>query len=126
MTMVRLCKELRVLATALILSLALALGLGSTAFAGLPDMPAGLHDVAGVHHASSSYEPCMQAPCSDQNADCISSLAHCSGAGCAALVEPVEARGVAHSGQRIWALAGALCLRGIDPLVARHPPRHLA
>ena len=123
--MVRLCDELRVLATALILSLALALGFGSAAVADLPNMSAGQHDIASPHHASSPHDACMQASGSDQN-DCISSVAHCSGAGCTAFVAPVEAHGLAHCGHRIWTMAGTPCLQGIDPLVARHPPRDLA
>lgn len=124
--MVRVCKKLQVLVTVLIFGLALTLGSGSGAFAGLPDMHAGLHDTAGGHHAANPQDTCAQEPCSEHNADCVAGLVHCSGSGYTAFVGPVEARGLAHSGNPTWTLEGARRLSGVDPLVARHPPRGLA
>ena len=118
--------EIRILATALILSLALALDFGSAAVAALPGMSAGLHDIASVHHASSPHDACMQASCQDRIVDCCSSVAHCSGSGCTAIVAPVNAPGFAYSAHRAWATIGARCLEGLDPLVDRHPPRDFA
>jgi len=123
--MVRLSEELRVLAV-LIFSLAFALGSGSVAMSASPDVPAGLHDIAGVQHASILHNACVHAPCSDQTADCCSSVAQCCGAGCTAVVAPVEPPGFMYSLHRAWTLAGARCLKGLDPLVSRHPPRDLA
>jgi len=124
--MVRLSEKLHALVTALIFSVALTLGAGSPAFASASDMSVGLHDIAGGHHTSSAHDACAQEPCRDHHTDCISGVAHCSGSGCMAFVAPVEARGLGHSGHQTWSLEGALCLSGVDPLVARHPPRDLA
>lgn len=121
--MVWLCDELRLLATALILSLALALGVGAAAVAALPGTSVEqLHHLAIVHPASIAHDADGQEPCDDRFADCCSSLAHCSGI---ALVAPADAPGFAGSAHRTWTLAGAQCLHGIDPLVNRHPPRDL-
>lgn len=119
------CDELRVLVTALIFSLALSLGFGSSGAAALPGTNVGLHDMAGVDHASSPHDACMQESCCDRIADCCSSAAHCGGASCTALVAPAGAPGFADSVRRTWAFARAQCLHGIDPLVNRHPPRDL-
>lgn len=118
--------EIRVLATALILSLALALDFGSAAVAALPGMSAGVHDIAGVHDTSSLHDACTQASCRDRIADCCSSVAPCSGSGCTAFVTPVDAPGFAYSARRAWATTGAQCLEGLDPFVDRHPPRDFA
>lgn len=124
--MVRLSEMLQVLVTALIFSLALTLGAGPGAAASASGMDAGHHDVASEHHASSAHDPCAQEPCSDHHTDCISGVAHCSGSGCTAFVAPADARGLGRSGHQTWSQAGTLCLSGVDPLVARHPPRDLA
>lgn len=121
MSMVRLCDELRVLATALIFSLALALGFGSAAVSALPGMSVELHHVASVHSASIPHD--KQESCDDRLADYCSSVAHCSGTSCTAFVAPADAPGFAGSAHRTWTLARAQCLHGIDPLVNRHPPR---
>ncbi len=123
--MTRLSDEIRVLATVLIFSLAVALGYGSVANAALPVTSVELHDMAGVHHASSPHDACMQESCGDRLADCCSSVAHCTGASCSAFVAPVGAPGFAYCPPRAWTTAEARCLKGLDPLVNRHPPRDL-
>jgi hypothetical protein len=112
--------------TALIFSLALALGFGSAAVAALPDTVGGHHDIASVHHASSPHDTCTQASCSDQIGGCCSSAAHCGGSGCSAFVAPVGAPGFAHRPHWAWAIAGAQRLEGLDSAVNRHPPRDIA
>lgn len=124
--MVRLSEKLQVLMTALIFGLALTLGAGPGAVASASDMHAAQHDVASEHHPSSAHDACAEEPCGDHAVDCISGVAHCNSSSYTALVEPVEACGLAHSGHQTWSLEGALCLSGVDPLVARHPPRDLA
>lgn len=125
-TMVRLSEMLQVLLTALIFSLALTLGAGQDALACAPDVHAGQNDIAGEHHASTAHDACAQEPCSDHHADCISGVAHCSGSGCTVFVAPADACGLARSEHQSWSVEGTLCLFGVDPLVARHPPRDLA
>ena len=122
----RVCEELQALVTALIFSLALTLAFGSAAFASMPDMSAGQHETASGHHESSPHDACVQELCSDHTTDCIPGVAHCSGSGGTAFVAPVEAPGLVHSGRQTWTLEGTRCLSGVDPLVARHPPRDLA
>lgn len=112
--------------TVLVLSLALVLGLASSADAGLPHTVAGQHDIAGSHHASSPHGTCIQGPCSDRIADCCSSVAHCSGSGCSVLVAPVAAAGFANCPRRVWVIAGAQRRDGLVPPVNRHPPRDVA
>lgn len=124
--MLRLCDELRVLTTALIFSLALALGFSAAAVAGLPYAAAGLHDIASDHHVSSPHDTSTQASCGDQVADCCSSAMHCSGSGCSALVAPVGPPGFAYCPHGAWVIAGARRLEGLDPAVNRHPPRDIA
>lgn len=121
-SMVWLCDELRVLATALIFSLALALGFGFAAIAALPGTSVELHHLASVHPASIPHDAYKQEPCDDRLADCCSSVGHCSGT---VFVTPADAPGFAGSAHRTWTLARAQCLHGIDPLVNRHPPRDL-
>jgi hypothetical protein len=121
--MVRLSEKLQGLVTALIFSLALTLGASPGALASAPNMHARQHDIASGHHASSAHDAYAQEACNDHHADCISGVVHCSGSGCTAFVAPAEARGLGQSGHQTWPLEGTLCLSGVDPLVARHPPR---
>lgn len=123
--MVRLSKMLPVLLTALILGLALTLGGGSPAFASASHISVG-QDTASGSHASRAEDACAQQPCSDHDADCVSGVAHCSGSAYTAFVAPIEAVDLSHSGDQTWSLEGTLRLSGLDPLVARHPPRDLA
>lgn len=124
--MVQLSEKLQVLVTALIFSLALTLGAGSPTFASASDMSVGQHDIASDHYASSAHDACAQEPCGDHHTDCLFGVAHCGGSGCTAIVGPAEARGLGDTGHQTWSQAGTLCLSGVDPLVARHPPRDLA
>jgi hypothetical protein len=123
--MIRLIGEIRVLAAVLVLSLALALCYGSAANATSPGTSVELHDMADVHHASNPHEAYVQESCGDQLTDCCLSVAHCSSASCSAFVAPVGAPGFAYCQPRAWTTADARCLKGLDPLVNRHPPRDL-
>jgi len=125
MTMARLSEMLQVLVTALIFSVALTLGAGPGAVASGPDVHAGQHDTASEHQAS-KHDACAQEPCRDHHTDCISGTAHCSGSGCLALVTPADVCGLGQSEHQTWSLEGTICLSGVYPLVARHPPRDLA
>ena len=124
--MVRLSEMLKVLVTALIFSLALTLGAGTGVVASASGLHAAQHEVASGHHASSTHDARAQQPCSDQHTDCISRVAHCSGSGCSAFVAPAESCGLAQSERQTWSLEGTICLSGLYPRVACHPPRDLA
>jgi hypothetical protein len=124
--MVRLSETLQALVMALVFSLALTLGFGTASFASAPDIAVGHHDIATGHHAASAHDACAPEACGDHHADCISGVAHCSGSGCTAFVAPADAGGLGQSGHQTWSLEGTPSLAGVDPLVARHPPRDLA
>jgi hypothetical protein len=134
--MAHLTEQFRVVAAALIVSLALMLAFGSLATAG-SHSATGPHDIIAIPYAWDARDSCNPVGstsgttdrCSDATmhasciGDCCSDVAHCSGTGCFAFVALADAPNLADSAHRAWALARAQCLQGLDPLVNRHPPR---
>lgn len=123
--MVLLMEQFRVVAAALIVSVALVLAFGSPATAGSPCAVDRAHDIFATQHMSDAHDACRPDGCGSGTTDCCPGVIHCCGAAYSA-VAPDEAASLHYGSRETWIVASAQFLKGLAPLVNRHPPRDLA